>query len=239
MPYALKTQSCPAERQATTSEFGRIELRPDRGRRSPPDGLAKHPRLGRPSASGGECLRKEFGPKRGLAPSRREPPRDPSNPKAEGFHGSQDTGAPGFGIQNIRQRPGYRREGASFSRFNDHESRLCEKNHKAACDEFGGEPKCRDRSDPRAPSASHGLHDSITQPLRFDAEIGYNSKIEGEVIHTQLDSAINWFRKNSPLAHAHGTGLLCHRIDTPPAPAGSISPASEPKSCGFPPAVGR
>src|SRR5438552_7185241 len=29
------------------------------------------------------------------------------------------------------------------------------------------------------------------------AEIGYNSKIEGNVIHTRLDAALNWFRKNS------------------------------------------
>ena len=26
-------------------------------------------------------------------------------------------------------------------------------------------------------------------------EIGYNSKIEGEVVHTTVDAAINWFRK--------------------------------------------
>ena len=28
-------------------------------------------------------------------------------------------------------------------------------------------------------------------------EIGYNSKIEGEVVHTTVDAAVNWFRKNS------------------------------------------
>src|SRR6267142_1315929 len=27
-------------------------------------------------------------------------------------------------------------------------------------------------------------------------EIGYNSKVEGEVVITRLDAAINWFRKN-------------------------------------------
>lgn len=42
-------------------------------------------------------------------------------------------------------------------------------------------------------------------------EIGYNSKIEGEVVHTQLDSAINWFRKNSlwPMP----MGLACCAIE--------------------------
>ena len=28
-------------------------------------------------------------------------------------------------------------------------------------------------------------------------EFGYNSKIEGEVVHTTVDAALNWFRKNS------------------------------------------
>jgi len=42
-------------------------------------------------------------------------------------------------------------------------------------------------------------------------EIGYNSKIEGEVVHTRLDSAINWFRKNSlwPMP----MGLACCAIE--------------------------
>lgn len=42
-------------------------------------------------------------------------------------------------------------------------------------------------------------------------EIGYNSKIEGEVVHTQLDAAINWFRKNSlwPMP----MGLACCAIE--------------------------
>lgn len=42
-------------------------------------------------------------------------------------------------------------------------------------------------------------------------EIGYNSKIEGEVVHTQLDSALNWFRKNSlwPMP----MGLACCAIE--------------------------
>src|SRR5437764_7290054 len=29
-----------------------------------------------------------------------------------------------------------------------------------------------------------------------NTEIGYNSKVEGEVVVTRLDSALNWFRKN-------------------------------------------
>ena len=42
-------------------------------------------------------------------------------------------------------------------------------------------------------------------------EFGYNSKIEGEVVHTQLDSALNWFRKNSlwPMP----MGLACCAIE--------------------------
>lgn len=42
-------------------------------------------------------------------------------------------------------------------------------------------------------------------------EFGYNSKIEGEVVHTQLDSAINWSRKNSlwPMP----MGLACCAIE--------------------------
>jgi NADH-quinone oxidoreductase subunit B len=44
-----------------------------------------------------------------------------------------------------------------------------------------------------------------------NAEIGYNSKIEGEVVHTQLDAALNWFRKNSlwPMP----MGLACCAIE--------------------------
>ena len=43
------------------------------------------------------------------------------------------------------------------------------------------------------------------------AEIGYNSKIEGNVIHTRLDAALNWFRKNSlwPMP----MGLACCAIE--------------------------
>ena len=42
-------------------------------------------------------------------------------------------------------------------------------------------------------------------------EIGYNSKVEGDVIHTRLDAAACWFRKNSlwPMP----MGLACCAIE--------------------------
>ena len=42
-------------------------------------------------------------------------------------------------------------------------------------------------------------------------EIGYNSKIEGDVIHTRMDAAVGWFRKNSlwPMP----MGLACCAIE--------------------------
>ena len=42
-------------------------------------------------------------------------------------------------------------------------------------------------------------------------EFGYNSKVEGEVVHTTVDAAINWFRKNSlwPMP----MGLACCAIE--------------------------
>jgi hypothetical protein len=48
---------------------------------------------------------------------------------------------------------------------------------------------------------------------RTTTEYGYNSKIEGEVVHTTVDAALNWFRKNS----------------WPWGPAASTSPASGPR----------
>src|SRR6516164_69628 len=33
--------------------------------------------------------------------------------------------------------------------------------------------------------------------MQASTEIGYNSKVEGDVVVTRLDAAINWFRKNS------------------------------------------
>lgn len=44
-----------------------------------------------------------------------------------------------------------------------------------------------------------------------NTEIGYNSKIEGDVVVTKLDAALNWFRKNSlwPMP----MGLACCGIE--------------------------
>jgi NADH-quinone oxidoreductase subunit B len=50
------------------------------------------------------------------------------------------------------------------------------------------------------------------------ADIGYNSKIEGDVIVTRVDAALNWFRKNSiwPMP----MGLACCAIELMAAGAG-------------------
>ena len=47
--------------------------------------------------------------------------------------------------------------------------------------------------------------------MQTSAEFGYDSKIEGDVIHTKLDAALNWFRKNSiwPMP----MGLACCAIE--------------------------
>src|SRR6266550_745430 len=47
--------------------------------------------------------------------------------------------------------------------------------------------------------------------MQTNSEIGYDSKIEGDVIHTRLDAALNWFRKNSmwPMP----MGLACCAIE--------------------------
>ena len=47
--------------------------------------------------------------------------------------------------------------------------------------------------------------------MQTATEIGYNGKVEGDVVHTRLDSAINWFRKNSlwPMP----MGLACCAIE--------------------------
>ncbi len=49
------------------------------------------------------------------------------------------------------------------------------------------------------------------QLMKTKTEIGYNSKVEGDVVHTRLDAAINWFRKNSlwPMP----MGLACCAIE--------------------------
>jgi NADH-quinone oxidoreductase subunit B len=47
--------------------------------------------------------------------------------------------------------------------------------------------------------------------VQTTTEIGYNSKVEGDVIITRLDAALNWFRKNSmwPMP----MGLACCAIE--------------------------
>jgi len=47
--------------------------------------------------------------------------------------------------------------------------------------------------------------------MHAHAEYGYDSKIEGDVIHTRVDAALNWFRKNSiwPMP----MGLACCAIE--------------------------
>jgi len=47
--------------------------------------------------------------------------------------------------------------------------------------------------------------------MQTSAEVGYNSKIEGDVIVTRVDAALNWFRKNSlwPMP----MGLACCAIE--------------------------
>ncbi|HPC60098.1 MAG TPA: NADH-quinone oxidoreductase subunit NuoB [Verrucomicrobiota bacterium] len=47
--------------------------------------------------------------------------------------------------------------------------------------------------------------------MQTSREIGYNSKVEGEVVVTQLDAALNWCRKNSlwPMP----MGLACCAIE--------------------------
>ncbi len=48
-------------------------------------------------------------------------------------------------------------------------------------------------------------------PMNQTTEFGYDSRIEGDVIHTKVDAAINWFRKNSiwPMP----MGLACCAIE--------------------------
>src|ERR1700729_914423 len=47
--------------------------------------------------------------------------------------------------------------------------------------------------------------------MQTSAEVGYNSKIEGDVVVTRVDAALNWFRKNSlwPMP----MGLACYAIE--------------------------
>jgi NADH-quinone oxidoreductase subunit B len=52
---------------------------------------------------------------------------------------------------------------------------------------------------------------SPAQFMQSNVEVGYNSKIEGEVVITRVDAALNWFRKNSlwPMP----MGLACCAIE--------------------------
>ena len=54
--------------------------------------------------------------------------------------------------------------------------------------------------------------------MQSKTELGYNSKIEGEVVHTRVDAALNWFRKNSlwPMP----MGLACCAIELMAAAGG-------------------
>jgi NADH-quinone oxidoreductase subunit B len=47
--------------------------------------------------------------------------------------------------------------------------------------------------------------------MQTKTEIGYDSRIEGDLVHTRLDAALNWFRKNSlwPMP----MGLACCAIE--------------------------
>jgi NADH-quinone oxidoreductase subunit B len=49
------------------------------------------------------------------------------------------------------------------------------------------------------------------QPAPTTTEVGYNSKVEGDVVVTRVDAALNWFRKNSlwPMP----MGLACCAIE--------------------------
>src|SRR5438270_325566 len=59
-----------------------------------------------------------------------------------------------------------------------------------------------------APPERHLVNES---PTRDVAEVGYNSKVEGDVVVTRTDAVLNWFRKNSlwPMP----MGLACCAIE--------------------------
>ena len=52
---------------------------------------------------------------------------------------------------------------------------------------------------------------NLSRLMETKTEFGYNSKIEGEVVVTRVDAALNWFRKNSlwPMP----MGLACCAIE--------------------------
>jgi len=64
----------------------------------------------------------------------------------------------------------------------------------------------------RFPVANLTQRRNLTQvPMTQTTEFGYDRNIEGDVIHTKVDAAINWFRKNSiwPMP----MGLACCAIE--------------------------
>jgi NADH-quinone oxidoreductase subunit B len=77
--------------------------------------------------------------------------------------------------------------------------------------------------EPGAPQNRHNVNATPTRDLlegqrlvtpaatRDQTEIGYNSKIEGDVVVTRVDAALNWFKKNSlwPMP----MGLACCAIE--------------------------
>jgi len=76
----------------------------------------------------------------------------------------------------------------------------CEKNHKFNLPRFDGMISL---------SSVAAFRPLI--PMQTSTEIGYNSKVEGDVIVTRVDAALNWFRKNSlwPMP----MGLACCAIE--------------------------
>jgi NADH-quinone oxidoreductase subunit B len=59
--------------------------------------------------------------------------------------------------------------------------------------------------------ASRERHLVNESPTRDVSEIGYNSKVEGDVVVTRVDAVLNWFKKNSlwPMP----MGLACCAIE--------------------------
>lgn len=80
----------------------------------------------------------------------------------------------------------------------------CEKNHKSlACQKLGQYV---------APLTVSAVRDEADmQTTNSTVELGYNSKVEGDVIVTRADAALNWFRRNSlwPMP----MGLACCAIE--------------------------
>jgi NADH-quinone oxidoreductase subunit B len=77
----------------------------------------------------------------------------------------------------------------------------CEKNHKFTCTVF------------KLSLASKKLRGLSQETIMnsSQAEVGYNTKVEGDVIVTKVDAVLNWFRKNSlwPMP----MGLACCAIE--------------------------